>query len=187
MCARSMASASPSSGPGVLDHRAERRRQDDAVQPDFGNLRAAGRPHSARRRRRDRAHAGPARAPRPVAHLPESADLLPHDGDRERHGRPPSPRADRDSRRPASSAVGWPAESRRPAKRRTRRLRASASPMRRASGRLARLWRSQAAGDRARARERAQGAAARRAGGRLQSGRDPGDRRRDPRHRRRTA
>ncbi len=149
------------------------------------NLPAARRPRAARRRGRHRPDAGPARAPRPVAHLPEPADLLPHDRARERHGRPPSPRDAPGSSPTSCTCRRSPGRTASPASRRWRRSRVSGSPAiaERSAGSLA-LWRSQAAGNRARARERAEGAAARRAGGRLQSGRDRGTRRRDPRDRR---
>ena len=49
-------------------------------------------PRGARRRGRHWPRAAPAGAPRPVAHVPEPADVLPHDGGRERHGRAPPAR-----------------------------------------------------------------------------------------------
>ena len=46
-------------------------------------------PRAAQRRGRHRPAAASAGAARPVAHVPEPADLLPHERGRERHGRPP--------------------------------------------------------------------------------------------------
>ena len=95
----------------VLDYRAERRRQDHAVQPDLRALSRRRRPRAPLRRRRDCASPGTACSPSACRARSRILQIFSApDGDRERHDRPPSPRGDRNCRRSPASASGRTAE-----------------------------------------------------------------------------
>ena len=83
-------------GPARRDFRhdrPERRRQDHAVQPDLAvSIRRDARTDAVPGEDVTDLPAASAGAARAVAHLPEPADLLPHERARERDGRPPSAR-----------------------------------------------------------------------------------------------
>ena len=98
---------------------------------------------------------------RSLAHLPEPADLLPHERRRERDGGPPPAREPQRAGAFLHAALG---------RRQNRRTRARAEELLAVvglpdaadrAGRIAALRRAEAAGDRPRARHRAQAAAAR--------------------------
>ncbi|CAA9330713.1 MAG: Branched-chain amino acid transport ATP-binding protein LivG, partial [uncultured Microvirga sp.] len=171
-------------GRGAVDHRAEWRWQDDAVQHRVRRLPGPARTRVAGWCGGDRAGAGPACRERSLAHLSEPADLHPHDGLRERDGRMPSAPTRVAHRRTAAPARGRAAEPGNAGGRHAAaRFRRSRAQRRNARG-FAALWGAQASRACARARHRAKGSPARRAGSRVQRGGNRDDREADPGHRR---
>ena len=79
-----------------LGDRPERRRQDDALQPDHGHLPAAHRRHPLRRAEHRRPRAAPDLLPRDLADVPDAAPVPEHVGEGERDGRLLRPHEGRD-------------------------------------------------------------------------------------------
>ena len=162
--------------------RAERRRQDDALQPRHRHLRARRRRDPRRRAQHRRPRAAPDHPPRRRPHVPDAAAVPQHVGARERHGRRLRPHQGRRRALDAAHARHAPRGGRDPRAGRGEALvlRRAAQGLSLGSARLQPLVRQPpAARDRARHGDRAEDPAARRARRGHEPGRDARDHRAD--------